>query len=227
MTEKEVDGEWRHQMLDDFGRWLEYFAGRDAHEPTPAPENPDLHDLFAQFVALRQEIRLQNREQSKSVRDLSRTTERFDQAAQRFDAAITAMKRQMRDHVATEKERIFEAENDCLNSFLDLRESLTRGRDAAKAMAERPISIWAKPQRISDIVEGYEITIRRFDNVLLQFNVTRIDAVGQDFDARRMRAVELQRSKKYGDGTVVQELRPGYERGDYVLRTAEVVVNRP
>jgi molecular chaperone GrpE len=179
----------------------------------------DLRDLFAEFVALRQEIRLQNREQAKAMREL-------EKAAELYQSSTSLLQRREEDLTAFEERVRRAAERQCLLPFLDVRDALVRGRDAVVRLSESRGFFRRLPAGIEAVVEGYEMAIRRFDRVLAQLGVKTLQTVGYRFDAQAMNAVEVRRDELVEEGTVVEELSSGFMRGDEVLRPAGVVVNK-
>ena len=224
----ELGGDWRRSALEDFAQWLDEFgedapdagdvAGNDAGE-LESPEC-DLHTLFAELAALRQEVRLQNREQSRAGRELAKAVDRYDEAA-------ALMQRHDADLAAFEKRIAREAENRCLRSVLEVRDALARGRDAAVELRERPAGLFRRPPRgVEGVAEGYEMALRRFDRMLSRLGVRRLQTTGRPFDSRTMHAVEIRRVEQVADGEVVEELLGGFVRDGDVLRLADVAVNR-
>ena len=194
----EPGGDWRQRALDDFRQWLDAAAEQPpAHEATEAPDH-DLRDLFAEFAALRQEIRLQNREQARAGQTLA----------------------------AFERRVARTAEDRCLLETLEVRDALVRGRRAAVRLRDRPRLFGWPPRGVAGVVEGYELAIGRVDRMLSRLDVRRVETVGRRFDGRVMQAVEARRVERVGDGLVVEELRSGFVRRDDVLRPADVAVNR-
>lgn len=224
----ELGGDWRRSALEDFAQWLDEL-GEDAPgawdavgDDAGGRESPecDLHTLFAELAALRQEVRLQNREQSRAGRELAK-------AAARYDDAAALMQRHDADLDAFEKRVAREAENRCLRSVLEVRDALVRGRDAAVELRERPAGLFRRPPRgIDGIAEGYEMALRRFDRMLSRFAVRRLQTTGRPFDSRTMHAMEIRRVERVEDGVVVEELLGGFVRDGDVLRLADVAVNR-
>ena len=216
---REPDGDWRRQALEDFRQWLDALG----EEPADADEADaavcDLHDLFAELAALRQEVRLQNREQARAGRELAAAAERYEGAArlaERGHATLAAL-----------EERVSRtAEDRCLTETLEVRDALLRGQEAAVRLRDRPRLFRRPPRGVAGIVEGYGQAIRRFDRMLSRFEVRRVETVGRPFDGRIMHAVEARRVAGVEDGLVVEELRSGFMRRDDVLRLADVVVNR-
>lgn len=217
MSEPEVD--WKRRVLEDFGYWLDGLEEDTGDDGAGIVPEPDLRDLFAELAALHQEVRLQNREQSKAGRELA-------QAAARYDGAAALMKRREEDLAAFEARVSREAENRCLRSVLEVRDALVRGLEAANALRESPGLFRRPPRGIRGVAEGYEIALRRFDRVLSGFGVERLRTAGRPFDARTMHAAEVRRVAGTGSGMVVEELLSGYTRDGDILRLAEVAVNR-
>ena len=234
------DGDWRQQALEEFRQWLE--------QPTVSPPVSDLEsdqsaapcdlrDLFAEFAALRQEVRLQNREQSRAGRELAG-------AAARYDAVNHVLEHREEELAAFEQRVTRAAENRCLLPVLELRDALVRGHDAGVRLRQagtkggkggkgrkgrrkgaRKLLRRLQPG-IAGVIEGYALAIRRCDRMLAQLGVRGVPAVGEPFDARTMHAVDTRRVSGLTEGEVVEEYVSGFVRDGAVLRLAEVVVNR-
>ena len=217
MTEPGTD--WKDGILDDFRCWIHACSQADTTGFEPSPSEPDLRDLYAEFAALRQELRLQNREQAKAGRELAR-------AAERYDTAVESMTVHGRELTAFEQRATRAAENRCLRSMLDLYDVLARGLAAAEEVSKRRGFLVRYPRGIDGVAEGYGIALRRFDRMLSGFGVVRLETIGKLFDPRVMHAVEVRRVDNAPDGFVVEELQCGYIRDDEVLQLAEVIVNR-
>lgn len=211
--------EWMWAILADFRQWLEELPEETLSDTEEKGRDIDLRELFAEFTALRQEVRLQNREQAKSVRQLERAAETHEQLAERLqrrDEELSAFEERVRR--ATERQTLL--------PFLEVRDALVRGRDAAAGLDARRTLFRRPPPGIGGVVEGYEMAIRRFDRTLDQLGVRVVSTVGYPFDARFMDAISTRQLDQVEDGLVVEELRGGFARGDEVVRPAEVVVNR-
>ena len=215
--------DWKERALEDFREWLddlpEPAEDEDKEDDTGKSREIDLRDLFAEFAALRQEIRLQNREQARAGRELAK-------AAESYETASRLIRRREDDLAAFERRVATEAENRCLRSVLEVHDALVRGRDAAVALGERRGLLRRPVRGIAGVVEGYALALRRFDRMLARFRVRRLPTTGHPFDSRTMHAVEVRRIEQAGDGEVVEELLGGFTRDGDVLRLAEVAVNR-
>ena len=219
----EQRGDWKQSVLEDFGRWLDEAveAAPDSGNDAGDRESPecDLRDLFAELAALRQEIRLQNREQSRAGRELAK-------AVDGYDTATRLIRRREDDLDAFETRIVREAESRCLRSVLEVRDALVRGREAALELRDRTGLFRRPPRGIAGVVEGYELALRRFDRMLSRFGVRRLQTTGHPFDSRIMHALEIRRVERAEDGVVVEELLGGFTRDGEVLRLADVAVNR-
>lgn len=228
-------GDWKRQALEQFAQWLDELDAAPGvaaeQEPDPGTAPCDLHTLFAELAALRQEVRLQNREQSRAGRELA-------SAAARYEAIDRVLERRDEELAAFEHRVSRTAENRCLLPVLELRDALVRGRDAAlrlrnagtkgrKRRRKGARKLWRRMEPgIAGVIEGYELAIRRCDRMLAQFAVHGVRTVGARFDARTMHAVEARRVKQQEEGVVVEEYVSGFVRDGAVLRLAEVAVNR-
>ena len=217
----ELSDDWKWAVMADFRQWLEDLPDDELpeEEAAAASAGGDLHDLFAEFTALRQEIRLQNREQAKAMREL-------EKAAGIYATATDLLEGREEDLAGFEERIQRTAERRCLLPFLDVRDALVRGREAVLRLGQKRGLLRRIPPGVEGVVEGYELAIRRFDRALSQFGVDLVQTVGARFDARTMSAVEARRLEQVEDGVVVEEFLSGFRRGDEVLRPAEVAVNR-
>jgi molecular chaperone GrpE len=127
---------------------------------------------------------------------------------QRIQAEFINYKRRVED----EKREVLEfAKTKVVREFLSVRDTFDQ------EAAHRPADVDAKWAASIDAVRA------QFDAVLKNLGVERFDSVGQPFDPRHHHAVMMED----GDGeheVVIEELQPGYQIGDTVLRPAVVKV---
>ena len=103
-------GDWKRQALAEFSQWLDELSGPPPaaeQEPDEGAAPSDLRDLFAELAALRQEVRLQNREQARAGRELAG-------AVARYDAVNAVLERRDEELAAFERRVARAAENRCL-----------------------------------------------------------------------------------------------------------------
>jgi len=74
------------------------------------------------------------------------------------------------------------------------------------------------------ILEGIELVLAQFHQVLGRFGVSPIEAVGEQFDPERHEAVMEMESEEAPPGEVISEVQKGYMLNDRLLRPAKVVV---
>jgi molecular chaperone GrpE (heat shock protein) len=206
-------------VLQDFKTWLEDLPDAAIVDDNANGTECDWHTLFAEFSSLRQEIRLQNRDQARAVRDL-------EKVAEVGQASLDLFRRHAQELSTLEDRSREAAQRKCLLPFLDVRDALVRGRDAAARVAGPRRLFRRPPPGIDGVIQGYEMAIERFDRALALAGVQVIETVGRDFDAQSMRAVDTRTVADLSDGMVVEEFLCGFVRGNEVLRPAEVVVNR-
>ena len=75
-------------------------------------------------------------------------------------------------------------------------------------------------------LEGLRIIAGSFQQILVQFEIRAIEAVGQPFDPNLHDAVFQQESDEVPEGHVLEEIERGYLLGEELLRPARVKVAR-
>lgn len=74
--------------------------------------------------------------------------------------------------------------------------------------------------------DGLRSVREQMATILARQGVERIGAAGDRFDPELHEAVAAQESEEVPEGSVIEVSRPGYRRGERVLRPAQVVVSR-
>jgi molecular chaperone GrpE len=72
--------------------------------------------------------------------------------------------------------------------------------------------------------QGVQLVERNLRGVLGAEDVQRIDAAGAEFDPREHEALGSQPTTEVAEGHVLHVVRPGYRKGDRVIRPAQVIV---
>ncbi|MDM8523578.1 nucleotide exchange factor GrpE [Desulfococcaceae bacterium HSG8] len=225
--------DWKQTALKDFKFWLEDMPGTSPEKVAPLTEACDLYTLLSEFSALRQEIRMQNREQNKSVQTLGSFIGSYQETWEVF--------KERSENLDILEERIRQAaEKRAVMPFLDVRDALLRGyhssrelADVAREMASKskgffrsaPKEIDEVAEGIEGIVEGYVMAVSRFDRALQLANIHPLETLGQPFDPKTMKAVGKTANPDAEGGIVMEEQLGGFIRDDEVIRTAEVVVS--
>jgi molecular chaperone GrpE (heat shock protein) len=212
---------WKEQAMADFSAWLEELPESPPAAEAATTDTCDLYTLLSEFSALRQEIKLQNREQHRGIKTFSDTAEAFQKGLSLFEksaAGIDQLEGRIRET----------AEKNALLPFLDVRDALVRGHKAARAAAGKRRPLRRSRRRSEEaILEGYDMAIRRLDRALFQAGITPIEAEGGPFDPGTMKAIQTRSEPEKPSNTVLEEQAGGFLKNDTLLRPAEVVVNKP
>jgi len=208
-----------------------------------APEGCDLLAMWSAMTALTQEVKLQGR----SFKDLSRELAPLGDLGESVREALAAHDEAMslvgeaEGRAAGESQRAAAraARREIIDGLLDARDGLARALAAADehrldAIDRIEASSWLARRwlrRVDGLVEasasvadGCAISLARMDDLLSSLGVARIDAEGEPFDPRRMRAVDVDSDAGLPEGTVLEVYRPGYEWDGEMLRPCEVRV---
>ena len=193
----------------------------------------DSYALWSAMTALTQEIKLQGR----AFQDLTQTL-----------ATQTGKIADELRAVYAERERVLQREaerrarREILSALIDLRDRLGWGRESVRVRQSEkertplpPAGWWArtfgKPapspppdEALAALVRGYELSIERLDQTLVEFNAREIRCQGEPFDPKRMNAIESEESTVAPPGTVLEVYRSGYEWNGEVFRPAQVKV---
>jgi molecular chaperone GrpE len=121
------------------------------------------------------------------------------------------------------RKRLEREKSDCI-SFAN--EGLMRGLLPVMDNLERALQHGEKDPNCGSLIEGVNMTLKSFGDVLGKFGCAPFDAVGKAFDPNYHEAVMQQESSEYPEKTVLQELQRGYTLHDRLLRPAMVIVSK-
>ena len=173
-----------------------------AREETPAADDPGFRKPTV--------VEDLERRLADTTEQLQAVLAEHRRAADEFEQARVRIRRD----VAREVERGRRA---VIVELLDVLDNLDRAIAAARATTNTDSS--------NTLLRGVELVREQFLTKLDALGVSRLDALGTQFDPQRHEAVSLAPA---GDpsqaGQVVAVLREGYAIGDDVLRPASVVV---
>lgn len=143
---------------------------------------------------------------------LQAEVEKFRDAALRSRAELD----NYRKRVVREKEdSIRYANASLLESLLPILDNFELGLSAAQGAPDA-----------ANIVLGFEMVRKQFDDFLRAQGVEVIDATGQVFDPNLHEAVGQEASAEVAEGTVIRQLRRGFKLKDRLLRPASVFVSK-
>lgn len=212
----------KENLLAQFRQYLE------AVETLPAPasegaagEATDLFTVFVELAALRNEVRIE----SRLVKD---ALDGFRGVFDTLQSAHATLERELQQAHAERRDRELALLRPLLLDLLDLRDRLDAALQQPPAPAGRGwLGRWRRPPVASDSWrEGLGIMARRFDRILADRRVRRMDLLGEEFDPHLARVVGTASEDGVAAGIVVAEVRAGYFWDDDLLRTAEVIVSK-
>lgn len=87
-------------------------------------------------------------------------------------------------------------------------------------------AIGSVPSDVASVTwfEGIQLVHRKLNQLLEQFNVVAIEAVGQTFDPNLHEALSQEPSDQFSAGTVTRVLQKGYKVGERIIRPSLVYV---
>ena len=106
-----------------------------------------------------------------------------------------------------------------------VREILSPGDNLERALAAIPKDE-KLPQSVKNLVEGLKMVQKEFNTILEKNGVRKIDSLNKKFDHNYHQAMMEIEKEDVAEGTVVQEIQPGYIMHDRLLRPAMVGVSK-
>ena len=82
-------------------------------------------------------------------------------------------------------------------------------------------------RKLLPILDGIKLVARQFEETLQAQGLTTIPAVGEMFDPSQHEAIAREETDEHEEGTVVEEMQPGYRLHERVLRPTLVKVAHP
>lgn len=131
---------------------------------------------------------------------------------QRLAADFENHRRRTRQELA---ERTQYANEELLRKLLPILDNLRRALDHAPEGIDRN---W---------FEGLRMVVRQFEDTLQAQGVSPIPAVGEKFDPSQHEAIAREETDEHEEGTIVEEMQPGYRLHERVLRPTLVKVAHP
>jgi len=190
-------------------------------ENLASEESTDLYSLYAELIALKNEVRIESRQVKSAVDEFKSVFETLQSAQEQMAAELEQHRK--------DKEMLTQAVlRPILLGLLDLYDRLEAGLQAGAAYRPSWLSRWVKRESrmLSALWEGQQMTLNRLQNLLDAYGVRPIAVLDQPFDPVCMRAVETEHRSELPDGIVTAVLRTGYVLDDELLRTPDVRINK-
>jgi molecular chaperone GrpE len=131
---------------------------------------------------------------------------------QRLAADFENYKRRTRQELA---DRTQYANEELLRKLLPILDNLRRALDHAPEGIDRN---W---------FDGLRMVVRQFEDTLEAQGVSPIPAIGEKFDPSQHEAIAREETDEHEEGTIVEEMQPGYRLHERVLRPTLVKVAHP
>ncbi len=101
-----------------------------------------------------------------------------------------------------------------VKALIPVMDSMEMGLEASKK----------EEASIESIQEGLDMTLKQMLDMLDQFNVERINPVGEKFDPKTAEALTMVPSPDHESNTVIEVIQKGYMLNDRLVRSARVIV---
>lgn len=207
------------ELLEQFRQVLE----NSQTAPNLTPELPDLYTLLNEMACLKTEVKNETRQFKNTLDTLNQTVEQLEKNNQQL---TTELERQEQQAIQTQENAI----RHLLMDFIDIYERMLNSQQILKQY--QPVNALFNHSKVQDqrfiesLREGQNIMIRRFEQLLKNYQVFPIECVGLSLDPNTMHAVETGHDPQQAHGIVLEELRKGFVYKNNLLRLAEVKVNK-
>lgn len=219
-AEPVTESVWKTKALEDFQLWLSEMPFEQPPAMTATPDACDIYTMLSEFTALRQEIKLYNKDQNRTVAALNSVKGVTDEYGQIY----TLFKEKTNQIAQLEQNIRMQSEKKAAFSFFDVRDSLIDGYKKSVEMSQRKGFFRRPPKDIYTICEGYEMAISRFDKSLSAMDIEPVQTDNMPFNSETMKVVETRIIPGIENGIVVETVSGGFVRGGELLRFAKVVV---
>lgn len=192
----------------------------------------DLHSVVRELVALRADVRLEAKGAKAAREKLEETAAAVERGIERSEGLVEDVVEAVESGVRSALERLREeleraqesATSGAEEALIEALDALRRGRAATEDVRRR--LGWRRrllPRGLLEgLLEGYAMASRRLERTLEALGVREVLCAGERFDPHRMKAVETEVRGDLPEGHVIEVVRPGFVKGDRILRYAEV-----
>jgi molecular chaperone GrpE len=92
---------------------------------------------------------------------------------------------------------------------------------------ERALKSGENATEVKPVIEGLQMVLRQFTDMLGKHSIVRTPGVGTPFDPSFHEAIQQIETDESPAGTILAEVQPGWVQGERLLRAALVVVAKP
>jgi len=209
----------KNELLEDFQAYL----AESQADAFVTQEQPDLHSLLSEMASLKTEVKAEARQFKNTLDSLSSALNIVEGDNKVLVAELAAYG----ERSEQQQDKLMRT---MLLQMVDMYDRVHTGGEVLQNY--QPVKQLFKKSRPKDVhfierfKEGQMMTLKRFEQLLLEYQVRAIDCDGKRFDPVTMSALETEQDLRQENGIVLQELRKGFLFKGQVLRLAEVKVNK-
>lgn len=212
---------WKQRILDDFTRWLDQLEDVPPKPEDSAPaQPPDLETLLREFTALRQEVRLQSRGNSKVGEQIEKLAEQLSGELESTRTAAASIREDIPRARKESKQRV-------ILEMLDILEGLRRSAAAADSapLPRLMLRSGTRAKTRQTLAEPLRLLDSKAADCARRLGLEEIAALGRTFDSMTMRAVAATTTGAPAN-TITEIRRQGYRLDGETIRLAEVCVEK-
>ena len=140
--------------------------------------------------------------------------------------------------LAAAKESVLRAQADAINSQRRAEKEVEKARKFALEGFSREVLVVADnleralsvvdqtDQSLQPIVDGIELTLKSFSDVLAKYNIEAVEPMGEPFDPQLHQAMSMVPNPEVEPNTVIAVMQKGYTLNGRLIRPAMVIVSK-
>lgn len=140
--------------------------------------------------------------------------------------------------LAAAKESVLRAQADAINSQRRAEKEVEKARKFALEGFSKEVLVVADnleralsmvdqtDQSLQPIVEGIELTLKSFSDVLAKYNIEAVEPMGEPFDPQLHQAMSMVPNPEVEPNTVIAVMQKGYTLNGRLIRPAMVIVSK-
>ena len=140
--------------------------------------------------------------------------------------------------LAAAKESVLRAQADAINSQRRAEKEVEKARKFALEGFSREVLVVADnleralsvvdqtDQSLQPIVEGIELTLKSFSDVLAKYNIEAVEPMGEPLDPQLHQAMSMVPNPEVEPNTVIAVMQKGYTLNGRLIRPAMVIVSK-
>ncbi len=219
VNEAQVDDKKKALLLETFSDLIDRVSSNEIENNSD--KSVDLYSIFKELAELKNEVKKESRQVKSAFTEFKSI---FDLLSD--DNAFLKTELANKELIAAKKEK--SSRKDLALSLIEYRDYLVL---SLKSMSKLNKRTWLdrilnRKNSMLSFIEGQQMLLSRFDNLLLEIKVVPMVVLDEDFDPALMKAVDTFCDENKSNSIVLEEQRTGYFLNNEILRLAQVVVNK-